>query len=70
MFTEGDGAAALHEPRDRVQQRRLAGAVGADDPDRLAGRDPQVDVVDGPETAEVDDDGRGGEGLRHRRPPP
>ena len=41
-----DRTPAAHEPADRVHQRRLAGAVRADEPDDLARRDVQVDVVD------------------------
>ena len=32
-------------PGDRLDERRLAGAVGADDRDELAGADVEVDVV-------------------------
>ena len=39
-------AAAAHVAADGVHQRRLAGPVGADEPDDLAGPDVQVDVDD------------------------
>ena len=34
---------------DGFKQRRLAGAVGADDGDDLAGANRDIDVIDGPE---------------------
>ncbi len=37
---------------DQVEQRRLAGAVRADDAERLAARDRQIDAVGGLERAE------------------
>ena len=46
----------LGEPGDDVDQRRLAGAVGADEEAQLALLDRQVDAVDGLEAVEVDDD--------------
>ena len=41
-----DRTPAADEATDRVHQRRLAGAVRADEPDDLARRNVQVDVVD------------------------
>ncbi len=41
-----------HEPADRVHERALPRAVGADEPDQLAGTDPQVDAVDRDPAAE------------------
>ena len=38
---------------DRVEQRRLAGAVGAEDRPPLAGSNPQVDVGEGDQSAEL-----------------
>ena len=46
-----DGAAAAHVAADGVHERRLAGTVGADEPDDLAGPDVQVDVDDDGATA-------------------
>ena len=46
--------AARDEPTDRVHQRRLAGAVGADEPDDLAGADLERHVVDGADATEAD----------------
>ena len=42
------------EPRDRVDERRLACAVRADQPDELALLDLQVDVAEGVHAAEAD----------------
>jgi len=42
----------LVEPGHEVEQRRLAGTVGADDADELALRDVEIDIVDGRQTAE------------------
>ena len=50
---ELDGAVGRHEAADRVEQRRLAGAVGADEADHLAGLGAEVDVVDGDDAAEA-----------------
>ena len=36
----------LDDPGDEPEQRRLAGAVPADEPDRLAGLDPHGDVAE------------------------
>ena len=44
----------LVEPRDHVEDRRLAGAVGADDGEDLALADLEIDVVDRLEAAEVE----------------
>ena len=41
------------EPVDRAAQRRLAGAGRAEDDRHLAARDPQVDLAEGVEVAEV-----------------
>ena len=43
--------AGRHQPADHVHQRRLAGAVGSDQPDDLAAADLQVDVPDGVDAA-------------------
>ena len=42
-----------HVPRDHVEQRGLAGAVGAEDGAALAVRDVEVDVAHGVEAAEA-----------------
>ncbi len=44
---------ARYEAADRVQQRRLARAVGADEADDLARDRAEVDLVDRDEPAEV-----------------
>ncbi len=44
-----------HEAADRVHERRLAGAVGADEPDELVGVHVDADVVDGLVSAEAHD---------------
>ena len=49
---DGDGAEVWHEPGDGVDERRLAGAVRADQPDEFAGSDLEVDVDDGVHTTE------------------
>lgn len=41
------------EPEDGAQERRLPGAVGADEDDELAGSDGQVDVAQDGTAAEV-----------------
>jgi hypothetical protein len=47
-------------PGEHVQKRRLAGAVGPDDADRLARMDREVDVVEDDERAEaLSEPGRG-----------
>ncbi|HET9651302.1 MAG TPA: hypothetical protein VFP36_03895, partial [Usitatibacter sp.] len=43
-----------HFTRDRVEERRLAGAVGADDRPALAFANAERDAVDGPQRAEAD----------------
>jgi hypothetical protein len=48
-----NGAAGrLLQPDDDLQERALAGSVGADDGDDVAVVDPERDVRDGRETAE------------------
>ena len=51
---ELDGAAARHEPADRVHEARLAGAVGADESDHGAEVHGEAHVVDRRDPAEVD----------------
>src|SRR3989442_638900 len=46
------------EATDRVEQRRLAGAVGTDDRQDLAATDPQAHLVQRHERAEADADAR------------
>ncbi len=47
---DGNGAGGrLDDPRDEPEQRRLPGAVAADQPDRLAGRDARRDVAQRPD---------------------
>ena len=41
------------DPRDQLQQRRLARAVGPDDAERLSGPDVEVDVAEGPQFPRV-----------------
>src|SRR5262249_13164536 len=41
-----------HLPRDQPEERRLAGAVGADDRAQLAAADADVDAINGEEAAE------------------
>ena len=53
-----------HEARQGVDQRGLAGAVGAHDRHPLAGADPHVDEVDGPHAAERHADALAHEGQR------
>ena len=49
---EADLASASgHEPHDRVQRRRLPGAVRSDEPDELAGRDGEREAADGSDAA-------------------
>ena len=55
----------LVEPRDHVEERRLAGAVRADQPDDLALLDVERDVVDRDDAAEAAGDVADGE-QRHR----
>ena len=42
------------EPHDRVQRRRFAGAVGADQPDDLAPSECQAEVANGGDAAVAD----------------
>ena len=52
-----------HEARDRVDERRLAGAVRSDQPDQLTLLDGDVDLVDGAHAAEAHGQaGRGEDG--------
>ena len=44
---DGDRAEVRHETGDRIDERRLAGPVRADQPDKFAGTDFEVDVDDG-----------------------
>jgi len=44
------------EPADHVEERRLAGSVGADDADHGAGLDVEADAIEGHEAAEADTD--------------
>ena len=53
---ELDRARARHEAADGVHQRRLAGAVGADEADDLVVADAQRRVVDGDDAAEANGD--------------
>ena len=73
--------AQRHEPDDRLEQRRLAGAVGADDGHELAGADGEVHVVQhlglavaGADRLQLEQRRAGGRRrgrrVRHRRPPP
>ena len=41
------------EPGDEIEQRRLAGAVRADDADELALGDVEIDAIDGGQAAEA-----------------
>ncbi len=58
-----DSAVRLQEAADGVEERRLPGAVGADQADHLVGRGVEVDVVDRDEAAE----GNGEPGGRQHR---
>ena len=42
----------LEQPRDEVEQRGFSGAVWPDDAQRFAGRDLELDTIDGLERAE------------------
>ena len=53
---EHDVRRCLGEAGDRVDRARLAGAVGADEPDDAAGRHPQRQVVDRDHAAVLDRD--------------
>ncbi len=61
LAVERDLAAAADKARDGVDEGRLAGAVGADQADQLAGLDVEVDVDDGVHATEGDGDAAGGE---------
>ena len=52
------------QPHDRFEQRRLAGAVGADQRDDLAGGDLEIDAVERLEIAIAGDQAMGGEQRR------
>ena len=54
-----------HEPGDGVDERRLAGAVGADQADQFAGLDVEVDIDNGVHAAKRDGDTRVGENTCH-----
>src|SRR5262249_17428178 len=57
LALEADAAGLRHGVAgDRVEERRLAGAVGADEGDDLAGRDAERDAIDGGQSAEADRD--------------
>src|SRR5205085_3327782 len=53
-------------PGEHVQERRLAGAVRPDDPDRFTGRDREVDAVEDHQRAEPLADLDGGEDFFHQ----
>jgi hypothetical protein len=54
LAAEGDRAVGrLVDPGEHVEERRLAGPVGADQADDRACRDEEVHVVDGDEAAEL-----------------
>jgi hypothetical protein len=50
---EQDVAPVADKAGDRVDERRLAGAVGADQAHELAGLDPKIDVDQGSNAAEA-----------------
>ena len=57
MAVEGDGAGVgLEDAAHAVEERRLPGAVGPDEPHDLSGVHPQGGVVEGRHPAEVDAD--------------
>src|SRR5690606_38856119 len=57
LAVDGDVAAAhLHHAEDRLQQRRLAGAVGADDADQLAAVGDEIRTVDDVDARDVTGD--------------
>ena len=61
---ELDPACGTDEPGDRVDERRLAGAVRSDQPDQLTLLDGDVDGVDGPHAPEANRQaGRGEDGA-------
>ncbi|GAA3415724.1 hypothetical protein GCM10018952_41260 [Streptosporangium vulgare] len=52
---EGDGAGVgAVDPRDAVEQGRLPGAVGTDEPADLSGGDGEADPVQGRDAAEAE----------------
>src|ERR1700758_608462 len=58
-----------NQSEQQADRRRLAGTVGAQEPEHLAGRDRQTQILDGHNTAEplrqtVGKDGRAGSGAR------
>src|SRR5262249_15655763 len=57
--------ARRNEPRDDVEQCRLAGADGSDDDQTLAGGGVQAHVAERLEAAEVVREGFDGEGVDH-----
>src|SRR2546428_615245 len=61
-----------HQSDDRADQRRLAGAIGAEKPVDLAGPHPQCHAIERMQTAELLPHAfyGDGEGFSHRRPPP
>ena len=61
-------ARGTDEPGDRVDERRLAGAVRSDQPDQLTLLDGDVDGVDGPHTPEANRQARRGEDGAHALP--
>src|SRR5581483_1477019 len=74
VAVEGDAAGVgLEDAGHAVEERRLPRAVGPDEPDDLAGVDPQRGVVQGGHPAEADGDVLDLEerrpGARHRCPP-
>ena len=58
---------ARHEAADRVEQRRLAGAVRADEADHLAGLGVEVDGVDRDDAAEANGEARASRARCRRR---
>src|SRR5262249_18000459 len=66
---ELDPAPGGHEPRDGVDERRLARAVRPDQPDELARFDAQIDIDDGADAAEADGDAGRLQDRAHRLPP-
>ena len=62
---ELDAARVADEAGDRVDERRLAGAVRPDQADELALLDVDVDVVDGAHAAEADGQAGGGQDGAH-----
>src|SRR5581483_11140995 len=64
---EADGPGGRDGTGTGVERRRLAGAVGADEPGDLAGGGVEVDVADGDEAAEADGQVAGRQPHRCRR---